>query len=135
MSKFSIYVSHSIRGIKGSAATREDMDANNQKAVNFGTKLKQAFPDIDFYIPAEHDEFVLVAYERHYISESNILNVDCTIINTRDMVLAWLPDQFISNGMMIELIHASATGKSCAVVRDIEEAVTVIEAALMRRTR
>ena len=135
MSKFSIYLSHSIRGIKGSAATHEDMDANNQKAINFGAELKQAFPDIDFYIPAEHDEFVLVAYERHYISESNILNVDCTIINTRDMVLAWSPDQFISNGMMTELIHAAATDKSCAVIRNLNEAVIVINAVLRRKVR
>ena len=134
-SKFSIYMSHSIRGIKGAAATRGDMDANNQKAMNFGAELKQAFPNIDFYIPAEHDEFVLVAYEKHYVNESNILNVDCTIINSRNMVLTWSPDQFISNGMMTELIHASVAGKSCAVVRNMDEAKLVIDAALGRKMR
>lgn len=133
MNNYSIYVSHSIRGIKGADATHQDMLNNNLKAMEFAKELRLAFSDIDFYVPAEHDEFVMTAYEEDYLGENAILNVDCCIINSRDMVLVWAPDQFISNGMMTELIHASVTGKEIAVVRNIHEAQLVIDAALIRR--
>lgn len=135
MSNFSIYVSHSIRGIKGANATHEDMIANNNKAIEFAKELRLVFSDIDFYVPAEHDEFVITAFEKNYITENEILNVDCGIINSRNMVLAWSPDQYVSNGMLTELIHASTTGKDCAVMRDIHEATMIINAALERRGR
>ena len=61
--------------------------------------------------------------------------VDCKIIDKRSMVLAWAPDQYISGGMMTEVIHATVTGKDVAVARDIHEAVLVINAALERMVR
>ncbi len=132
MSKFSVYVSHSIRGIKGVDATNEDMENNNKKAKVFGKELRLKFPDVDFYVPADGDEFVMIAYEQNYLSENEILNIDCSIIDKRSMVLAWIPDQYISGGMLIEAIHASKTGKSFAIARDIHEASLVINAALER---
>ena len=135
MSNFSIYVSHSIRGIKGKDATHEDMVANNKKAIVFGEELRQVFPDIDFYVPADNDEFVIVAYEKGYLDEQEILAVDCAIIDVRDMVLAWIPDQYVSNGMQTEAIHAVTAGKPLATVRDIHDAQLVIDAVLERRMR
>lgn len=133
MNKLSIYVSHSIRGIKGADATHEDMLANNLKAIAFGKELRLAFPDIDFYVPADHDEFVIVAYENNYIDENGILNIDCKIIDNRDIVLAWIPDQYMSNGMQTEAVHAAVTGKLLATVRDIREATLIIKAVLERK--
>lgn len=135
MNNFSIYVSHSIRGTKGANATHEDMVANNNKAIEFAKELRLAFPDINFYVPAEHDEFVTIAYEDNILQEGQILDIDCKIIDKRDMILTWAHDQYISNGMMTELIHASIIGKDCAVVRNIVEAEGVINAALGRRKR
>lgn len=130
-----IYMSHSIRGIKGPDATHDDMAANNKKAVEFAAELRVVFPAVDFYVPAEHDEFVTIAYERNILQEGQILDIDCVIIDERDMVLAWIPDQYISNGMMIEIIHASITDKDVVVVRDIIEAKGVINAALERQLK
>ena len=135
MSKFSVYVSHSIRGTKGVDATHEDMEANNKKATAFGKELRLKFPDVDFYVPADNDEFVILAYEQNYISETEILNVDCRIIDKRSMVLAWIPDQYMSGGMQTEAVHAVITGKLLATVRNIHEAEIVIDAALERMVK
>jgi len=134
--KLRVYISHSIRGAKGADATHEDMAANNRKAIAFVTDLKARFQDeVEFYCPGEHDEFVLVGYELGILSETQILAVDCKIIESRDMILAWAPDQHISNGMMIEVIDASMNGKQVVVVKDKLDAEAVIDAALERKLR
>ncbi len=124
--KIRVYVSHSIRGIKGADATNEDMVANNVKAVAFGKELRRRFPNVDFYIPGDGDEFVMLAYQSKFLDEYEILNVDCQIIDVRDVVLAYIPDQYISNGMLIEVQHAHKTGKPIFLVKDIEQAEQVL---------
>lgn len=134
MSKFAIYMSHSIRGMKGSDATAEEMAANNLKAIAFGKEVRGCFPeDIELYVPGDGDEFISIAYKEGILTDTQILHIDCELIDKRDMVLAWSPDQFMSGGMMVELIHASKAGKDVAVVQNIEEATQVINAALERR--
>jgi len=103
MSKIRAYVSHSIRGKHGKDATDEQMEANNQRAIEFGKKLKTQFPTVDFYIPAEHDEFVLLAYRKGFLNEDQILNVDCDILAKRHFLIAYCPDDYISKGMFIEI--------------------------------
>ncbi|MCK5608846.1 hypothetical protein KAR91_43640 [Candidatus Pacearchaeota archaeon] len=129
-----IYVSHSIRGIKGATATHEDMIINCRRAITFTKELRLLFPDIDFYTPAEH-EFPPVGYllRKNYVTVKQVLEIDCEIVSERSMTLAWSPDQFISNGMMREIICASVAGKDVAVVRDIYEAKLIIDAALERK--
>lgn len=135
MSKFLVYVTHSIRGMKGDDATAEDMKINNNNAITFGTILRDLFPDVDFYIPAEMDN-LLVAHE---INPGGIvkqlLAVDCAIIDSRDLLLVWIPDQYISNGMMVELLHASKINKEIAIVRTVEEAEGILDIILKRKMR
>lgn len=102
-SRISCYLSHSIRGKKGKDATREDMDANNEKAIEFAKRLRIWFPKLDLYAPAEHDEFVIEAFMHGFITESNILVTDCNILLKRDFLLVYTPDGFISNGMGVEI--------------------------------
>jgi len=135
MSKLTVYICHNIRGIKGDNATAEDMLINNNNAINFAMTLRNLFPNIDFYVPAEMDKFLV----SHTISPvwivEQLLVLDCAIIDHRDLLLVWIPDQYISNGMMVELLHASIINKKIAVVRTIREAENIINAILNRKIR
>jgi hypothetical protein len=126
MAKVTCYVSHSIRGKMGKDATDEYMEENNRKAIKFGKKLKEAFPTVDFYIPGEHDVFVCLAYRNGYLNEKQILYIDCEIINSRNFLLAWSPDGFISTGMQIEIDHAHHRHIPVFVVKDVINAYEVI---------
>ena len=124
--KIKVYVSHPIRGAKGKDATKEDMEANNRLAIAFGEALQAQFPRIKFYVPAVHDEFVMAGYEEGILNENQILSIDCKIIDTCNAVIVYIPEQHVSNGMLIEVTHANMTGKPVLVVND----QTVISAVL-----
>jgi len=120
-----IYVSHSIRGKFGKDATCEQMAENCQKAIRFGNYLKTYFPKIDWYVPADHDEFVTIAYKKSYLTEKQILDVDCTIIGEGRCkgVLFYMPDDYLSGGMATEKVYSIKKRKLQLDIRsvDIEE--------------
>lgn len=101
--KIRTYVAHSIRGKLGDAATNEQMEANNQKAIGFGRQLANEFPNIDFYIPGSHDEFVLIAYRWGLLTEKQILDIDCEIVSRCNFLIVYSPDDYVSKGMQIEV--------------------------------
>ena len=108
-----IYVSHSIRGKFGKDATREQMAENCRKAIRFGKYLKECFPEVDWYVPADHDEFVAIAYKKNYLTERQILDVDCTLIKDENCkgVMFYMPDDYLSGGMTIEHTCCDDEGK------------------------
>ena len=106
MSKIRAYVSHAIQGKFGAAATTEQMEANNQKAIKFGKQLVEEFPCIDFYVPGYHDEFVLIAYKKNYLTIEQILDVDCVIVSRCNFLVVYSPNDYISKGMKKEIDHA-----------------------------
>lgn len=101
-----IYISHSIRGKFGIKATKEQMTKNCKKAIKLGKWLRENFPDIIWYVPAIHDEFVSIAYIRGYMTEEQILNVDCELIKGCSALLVYSPDNYISGGMKTEIDFA-----------------------------
>jgi len=112
---FRIYMSHPIRGPKREKATDADMQKNNKRAHDVAEQLRAYFLDwqrmdgfvpIEIYVPGENDEFIIHAYRRGYLTEDQILDCDCDIISTCDMVLA-LGD-YTSNGMKVEIDFATA---------------------------
>ena len=126
MSKIKAYMSHSIRGKMGKEATDEYMAENNRKAIAFGEELRREFPNIDFYVPGDHDEFVCIAYREAYLNEKQILHVDCEIINSRNFMIALSPDGFISGGMKIEIEHCQLHNIPVLYVSDIEYACKAV---------
>jgi len=106
--KVRIYISHCIRGKHGKNATKEQMRKNNTKAILFYHRLKRLYPTTEFYCPGEHDEFVLIAYTKGFLSEEQILQVDCVIVSTCNLLLNYSPDGYISKGMKIENDYAVA---------------------------
>lgn len=101
-----VYVSHSIRGKFGKNATSEQMTENCEKAKRFGEWLKSHFPEIEWYIPAEHDDFIRIAYLKGYVTDKQILDVDCDILKEHNGLLVYAPDDYISEGMKIEIDFA-----------------------------
>jgi len=106
MNKIRAYVSHCIAGKHGWKATRKQKEANINKAIIFGKQLIKEFPNIDFYIPGEHDEFVLIAFDKKYLTGEQILDVDCDIVSKCNFLVVFAPDDYISKGMQIEIDYA-----------------------------
>ena len=121
MSKIKCYISHSIRGKYGKSATTEQMIENNQKAIEFYQKLQKKFPTVDFYCPGFHDEFVMVAFTEGYMNEKQILAVDCIIIGRCNCIVNYVPDGYLSDGMMVENIHGQLNGMPVLVMRGCED--------------
>ena len=115
---FRIYLSHWIRGPKGKNATKEEIQYNINKFIRIGQEIQaylldwekmDGFPKMDLYIPAEHDEFVQIAFDRNYLKEEQILDVDCGIINGCNLVIVY-GDYKLSRGMQVEIEHATEMG-------------------------
>lgn len=116
-----VYISHSIRGKYGVKATDAQMAKNNKKAICFYQRLKRLYKTIEFYCPGEHDAFVLIAYRRGFLSEKQILDVDCEIVSTCNLVLNYSPDGYTSRGMQVENDYASLHGISIITLKSTSE--------------
>ena len=106
MSKIRAYISHTIRGKYGVKATDKQRRENSEKCISFGSALRKEFPMIDFYIPGEHHEIDTIAYRKEYMTEEQILDIDCTIISRCNFIVVFSPDDYISKGMQIEIDYA-----------------------------
>lgn len=137
-----VYLSHKIRGSSGNNATREELNKNCIEVIKIGERLKGDFPHIKFYIPAEHDEFIQIAYKQGYLTESEILATDCKIIDNCDVVLVYVPDgDKLQGGRLTEYNHAKHTKKICEIVKNIHEMylwiiwVTILEPFLFKTSK
>ncbi len=89
-------------GIKGKEATEETMVKNCKKAIRYGNELRDVYPNVEFYIPAEHEGFVHRAYKMGFLTIDQILQIDCDIILTCDLVILYNHELVLSSGMKIE---------------------------------
>ena len=110
---FKIYLSHAIMGKNGADATEAEIQTNIDTALKVGKELKAYFidwqkmdgyPEIQLYVPAEHEEFVQRAYKMGFMTITEILAVDCDIINTCDLLLVY--GDYLSSGMKVEIEYA-----------------------------
>lgn len=116
-----VYVSHSIRGRDGVNATDETMKRNNDLAIIFGRSLRRRWPGVEFYVPGDHDEFIIIAYRNKYLTEKQILDVDCQIVQTCNFIIVYSPDGYLSRGMKVEIEYAGEHGISVIVVGKLGE--------------
>ena len=114
---FRIYLSHTIRGTQGDKATPGLMRRNMQAAIKTGEHLDAYFLDwekmyglckINLYVPGVHDDFPQAAMAREWLSIAQVLDLDCDIIDTCDMML--VRGNYISGGMRYEIEHAAEVG-------------------------
>lgn len=117
-----VYVSHTIQGKMREKATNEYVHANEQRAIEFTNKLKKLFPKVEFYCPGEHNTFTRIAYLNGYITEEQILDIDCKIIDTCNLVLNYSPDGYFSNGMQVENNHANLHNIPTITMKDTSQA-------------
>ncbi len=88
------------------------MKHNNAIAIITANLLRSKLgKKLNIYVPAENDEFVLIAYLKKYITVEQILDVDCDILAERDILLVYSPDGYISRGMQVEIDHARNINK------------------------
>ena len=123
------YLSHAIRGKAGPDASHDIQAKNCVAAIRVADYLRKLFPKLELYVPAEHEDFVQIAYDTGIICETDILRIDCLIINNLDGVIFYVPDgDELQGGRKIEYNHAVATNKSVCIFHTVEEAADYIEA-------
>ena len=130
-------MSHSIRGRAGNAATDEEMLANNQKAIDIGIALRNRYPNLKLYIPAEMDFFLQDrGIEPMKIGEDVILAMDCKIVEQCDTLLVYIPDDYISGGMQREIRHALITCMQICYFSEVsDEVVKTINSLIKDNTK
>jgi hypothetical protein len=113
-----IYVSHPIRG------SNNDFDGNCRKANAAAEKLNRVFPEVNWYVPSEHDLVLQILWRDKIITEDNILTADLEILRNCHgwCFLHW--DE--SSGSMLEWNQAKKVGltsdKEDWIVADISKA-------------
>ena len=129
MKTFKIYLSHPIRGIERDVPEEVEhaiMKQNNAKAIAMAAALRTVNPAITIYCPAEHEAFVLNAYKNQLLTETQILDVDCMVIDACDAVLFFNHQGQLSNGMARELDHAILAGKVVLSTATIDSALSYL---------
>jgi len=121
-----VYISCPIRGLQvtpetyGTPEATKIVQENCQKATVFVNKLRERFPDIEFHNPAAWDleVFISVAFQLKYLTEKQILAVDCEIIETSDLVIFFNYEGTFSRGMQIERDYAVDHDKRYIIWKD-----------------
>lgn len=124
-----LYFSHAIRGKAGADADHDVQAKNCAEAIRVANILRGLFPKLELYVPAENETFVQIAYDSGHLSEVQILEIDCYIIDGLDGVLVYVSDgDELQGGRKIEYDHAVATNKPVCIFRKVEKAADYIEA-------
>lgn len=119
-----VYCSHSIRGKYGNNATPTQMKENCNAMIELVLQLRKALPYIEFYCPAESEDFVQRAYDYHYLREEEILAIDCLIIDDCDAVIVYVPDgDKLQGGRKVEYDHTTKKNIPMVVYRLVGEAI------------
>jgi len=120
--KIKVYLSHFIRGPEGSEATPDVIKANCDKAKEWGKALWLYFGNnLKLYVPAEHDEALLIAMKKNYLTVDQVLDIDCTIVRTCDVLLIAKWGAGFSEGMCREIDTAKRLGIPTRVFTDVKE--------------
>lgn len=123
------YLSHSIRGKAGAGASHDIQATNCKDAICVANILRKLFPKLVLYVPAENETFVQICCDSGHLSEKEILDVDCKIIDGCDGVLVYVPKgDGLQGGRLVEHDHAIATDKPCVVFSKASEAADFIQA-------
>ncbi len=123
------YLSHAIRGKAGPDASHDVTTKNGEAAILVAHQLRALFPKLDLYVPAENEKFVQIAYDTGHLSEKQILDIDCRIIDNTDGVIVYVPPgDELQGGRLVEYNHAVATNKPVFVFSKLKEAVGYLEA-------
>jgi hypothetical protein len=109
------------------------MEANCNKVMLIANEIRKALPMIDLYVPAEHEDFVAIAFYDKYLNEQQVLEIDCKIIDKLDGVIVYAPaDDPIQGGREIEWHHAIKTNKPVMIFQASGEAISWLTHQILR---
>lgn len=119
------YLSHSIRGKLGNACPPDQLKKNCEAAKVTAQLIRNSCPWLDLYVPAEHENFVQKAFDKKYITEKQILDIDCDILAECDNIVIWVPaGDELQGGREVE--HDFAINE-CMHVCIFKEAIEAID--------
>jgi hypothetical protein len=124
-----VYLSHAIRGKSGPGCgigeQNTNCDAARKMAIEIRAGLKHP---IDLYVPAEHEEFVQIAYARKHINEEQILDTDCAIVKRCRCIVVLVPEgDELQGGRLIEHNFAIDNMINLCVFSKAQEAIDFID--------
>lgn len=110
------------------------MKANCDTIIALVKQLREIIPVAEFYVPAEHEDFVGRAYHLGYLTEKQLLNIDCQIISdTCDAVIVYVPEgDILQGGRKIEWEYASIHGIPVCIFDTVEGAISWITHLILR---
>lgn len=128
------YVSHSIRGKYGKDATPIQMKENCDAIKAVVNEIKASVPIADFYVPAEHEDFVSRAYNSDYMTEKQILDIDCQIIlDTCNAVIIYVPEgDALQGGRRVEYDFAMDFHIPVFIFSTAQEAIELVADFIIR---
>lgn len=108
------------------------MKENCDKAILIANVIRNAL-QVDIYCPAEHEDFVLTAYQKRYVTEKQILDVDCTIIDGCEGVIIYVPEgDELQGGRKVEYDHAVKCGIPVFVFDNVEHIINQLAEYILR---
>ena len=132
MIKIRFYLSHSIRGKYGKDATPIQMKENCDRIIKIADTIRKQL-DVNLYVPAEHEDFVYIAFKDNYLTEHQVLEIDCKVIDKCDGVIIYSPaDDPMQGGRMIEFQHAKDINKPIHIFENIDSAISWLAQQIMR---
>jgi len=128
-----VYLSHSIRGSKGEAATPLDMTRNCNEAIALGETLRKEFSSLEFYIPAYTEPFVQRAFQKGYLTINQILEIDCDIAAMCNAVIVHVPPgDTLQGGRLVEYNYVTALQIPTCIFHEKSEVVNWLTHFILR---
>lgn len=123
-----VYLSHAIRGKSGNDCGIGEQNVNCQAAREMAVKIREGLDrPVDLYVPAEHEEFVQIAYLRKYMTEKEILTTDCVIVKRSKCIVVLVPEgDELQGGRLIEHDFAIDNMINLCVFSKASEAIDFI---------
>ena len=95
------YICAPVRGKEGNRVTHKVKWDNVNKAIALGLKIRARFPQLDLFIPHEH-EVIVEALQRRGLSSDDVISACCDIVKTKDLIIVYRGN-WISGGMGTEI--------------------------------
>lgn len=124
-----VYLSHAIRGKSGPSCGVGEQNINCDVARKMAIEIRAGLKHpIDLYVPAEHEEFVQIAYVRKYMTEKQILDTDCVIVKRCRCIVVLVPKgDELQGGRLIEHDFAIDNMINVCVFSKAQEAIDFID--------
>ncbi len=101
-----------VRGANGDESTAEERAANIEKAQMVARSIERRFPDLDLYVPHDHEEIIEELWLHGEVASEDIVWAFCQLAVKRDFGI-WY-DHVYSGGCREEQVAMEASDKSVA---------------------